>query len=234
MTYLPTETILDFIVNDFEDAWNSLAWNLSARGRGNFMFAMQGMTLLEFVCRLCSADGTSQSLRDFSDSFFKREPKYATALPGVCGDCADFDLPYKQSKGDELLWAIWDMIRNGQAHQYQQITVRLTDGKDWKISLTGAALGQLLQSGRPNTHLDFHRDQDGTLWLIVHPDMLFLDLKHAIVDSQILRKGLPFPYLIRPRQVGQAQKSKLRGPYYRFSSSDLETNLLAGGLTKCL
>lgn len=142
---LPPQTIYQFIVNDFEDAWNSLAWNPSATGRGNFMFARQAMYLLEFGARLSATDYSGGALTGLSQSLFEIEPRYSTRLPSICADFDEFDLPHKNSKGDELLWAIFDLIRNGQAHRYQQVSVNLTDEVDWQIYLTGASMGQHLQ-----------------------------------------------------------------------------------------
>ena len=231
----PPETIYQFIVNDFEDGWNSLAWNPSARGRGNFMFALQAMILLEFAARLCYEDPSGTALADLSRALFQVEPKYSTRLPGVCADFREFDLPYNSSKGDELLWALFDLIRNGQAHQYQQIFVRLTDGKDWGISLTGAALGHHLElvsrSPRSAEHLGYSVAPQGDLWLRVCPDLLFLDLKKAVTESGLLTKGLTFPYLTRPRTMTR-KKTLLKGPFYRFDSAVLENSLAQAGHTK--
>lgn len=232
----PPQTIYQFIVNDFEDAWNSLAESPSARGRGNFMFARQAMMLLEFAARLCYNDPLGTALTDLSRVLFKIEPKYSTRLPGVCADFEEFDLPYSSSKGDELLWVVFDLIRNGQAHQYQQILVDLTDGVDWQISLTGAGMGQFLQlvsaSPRPAEHLGYARDQQRDLWLCVRPDVLFLDLKNAITESGLLGKGLTFTHLTRPRVKVHAQKKKLPGPFYQFDSAALENSLALGGHKK--
>lgn len=105
------------------------------------MFGGQATKLLEFAARLSATDSTGTALTEFSQALFTIEPKYSTHLPSICADFDEFDLPYKNSKEDELLWAIFDLVRNGQAHQYQQILVDLTDGVDWQISLTGAELG---------------------------------------------------------------------------------------------
>ena len=124
---LPPETLYSFMAGDFEDAWNSVAWNPSAKSRGNFMFARQAMCILEFASRLCWGDAASSAISDFSSELHKIEPKCFTRLPGFCADFDEFDLPYRSTKGDELLWAIFDLIRNGQAHQYQQIVADLSD-----------------------------------------------------------------------------------------------------------
>jgi hypothetical protein len=100
---LPPEKIYEFIVVDFEDAWNSVAWNPSARGRGNFMFARQAMMLLEFASRLAFTDSLGNALYYLSHVLFTIEPKYFTQLPGNCADFDEFDFPYNRSKANELL-----------------------------------------------------------------------------------------------------------------------------------
>ena len=194
---LDPQTIYQFIVNDFKDAWNSLAWNPSARGRGNFMFALHATILLEFAARLCSTDKSGAALKDLSAELFRIEPKYSTRLPGACVSTKNFTLPYKNSKeGDELLWVIFDLVRNGQAHQYQQMIVTLKDGVDVQISLTGAEIGRHLElvttSPRPDPHLGYKRDPQNDLWIGVCPDLLFLDIDNAITTSKILERALKF------------------------------------------
>jgi hypothetical protein len=78
---LPHQNIFDFITGDFEDAWNSLAINGNARSRGNFMFARQTMTLLEFASRLCF--GHPIELSDFSRELSNIEPRYFISLSGI-------------------------------------------------------------------------------------------------------------------------------------------------------
>lgn len=233
---LSPQTIYQFIVHDFEDAWNSLAWNPTARGRGSFLFGQLAMVLLEFAARLCFTDSSGRALSDLSQALFRVELKYSTRLPSPCADFQEFDLPYNSSKGDELLWALFDLVRNGQAHQYQQILVDLMDGVDWQISLTGAEIGRHLQlvsrSPRPVTHLGYSRDQQGDLWLTIHPDVLFLDLRDAIAQSGLLGKRLAFTHLTRPRVKAPQQKMKLTGHFYQFDSLALERSLALGGHSK--
>ena len=60
------------------------------------------------------------------------------------------------------MWVIFDLVRNGQAHQYQQIKVTLKDEVDFQISLTGAGIGRPLElvskSPRPDDYLGYQRD----------------------------------------------------------------------------
>ncbi len=224
---VPPQTIYEFIVNDFESAWDSLAANQSARGRGNFMFARQAVTLLEWAARLCSVDTTGAALRAFSDAMLRIEARYFTELPNICADFEEFELPSRSGPRPQaqLLWAIFDLVRHGHAHQYQQIMVDLTDGKQFVIQHSGAQPGLYLrivtQDRDRSGHLGYSRDSLGNVYLLVRPDMLFVDVKAAIQDAALLARGLSFPYLTRP-WAKALRRPKIPGPYYQFDSDDLE------------
>ena len=198
------------------------------------MFAKQAMILLEFVSCLCSSDISGKAMMALSDALHSVEPKYFTKLPGACWDYSEFDLPFHATKGDELLRALFDMIRNGQAHQYQQILVELTDGKTWQVALSGATFNSQLShipfaAGIP--HLTYSVEKDGHIWIVIMPQILLLNFKSAIEKSNLFSKGLTFPYLARPRKSYSKPKT-MQGPFYRFNSADLEDCLKKGGHTK--
>ncbi|HYT01741.1 MAG TPA: hypothetical protein VEL70_02445 [Candidatus Acidoferrum sp.] len=231
---LTAEEIHQFIVSDFRGAWNSIAANHNTTiGRGNFMFGRQAMTLLEFASRLYTNDATGIMQRNFSSELYKLEPKYFTLLPVSCATTKEFILPHVGDKsGRTLLWPLFDLIRHGLAHQYQQIIVDLNDGKHFYISLTGADYGRYLGIAtnlqRPREHLGYTFDKDGDLELKIYPDILFLDFEHAINKSGLLlNKGLSFQYLSRPKSKGKA-KSKMSDNYYDFNTIQLEKSLRAG------
>lgn len=223
---LEPETIFRFIVNDFECAWDSLASNPSATGRGNFLFGLQAMLLLEWACRLCS--NSPSALDRFSNALNTIEPKYFTSLPGPCNKPAGFALPHLRDRPSEtpLLWALYDLVRNGQAHEYQQIVVRLIGDKRFYVALSGPVFGfrlQEIEKKRPEHHLAFARDRDGDLRLWLCPAVLFLDIKTAIQNVGLLDLGLKFEHLGRPGT---------RGGLYLFRLEDLEKSLGANGCTK--
>lgn len=228
---LPPSTLYTLIVKDFEGAWDSLARNPAQDiGRGNFMFARQAMTLLEWVGRLCASDPSA--LQDFSSELCNIEPRYFTALPGSCGTIRDFAFPAcgSQPYDETLLFCMFDLIRNGQAHQYQQIVVRLQDNHDFAFEITGAQCGLFIQDvskdNRPEGHLTFNRDEKNDLWLKLRPETLFMDLKTAAVRSRLLDRGLAFHYLARPRPSTRSPQGRsANGKYYRFTSYDLEQAL---------
>lgn len=221
---LSVDEIHDFIVKDFRGAWDSIAINPdSAIGRGNFMFGRQAMNLLEFLSRLCAFDSTGSALQSYSSELLKIDHKYFTPLPALCAFTSGFFLPHDGNvSGNLLLWALFDLIRHGLAHQYQQIVVILSDQSRFFVQLTGADFGRTLDtiqsSPRPKDHLSYFIDGDGDLGLIVRPEYLYLDFESAINSSNLLKRGLQFPYL------GRTSDAK----FYNFTKSSLETCLNNG------
>ena len=110
--------IYNFIFNDFSDVWNSVANNNNVKiARGNFMFAQQTMNLLEFIGRACEKNGNL--LKKFAEKLNLIEPKYFTEIPGNCCIPGEFSLPSPDNNPyNKLLSVLYDLIRNGIAHQY--------------------------------------------------------------------------------------------------------------------
>ena len=208
------------MVNDFEGLWDSVANNKNAKGKGNFIFGKHAMMLLEFAARLANQDKSGKALVSLSDKLFHIEPKYATRLPGLCARASsEFKLPYLKTEGDELLWALFDLIRNGLAHQYQQIITVLDDDKKWILMLTGPDYGKTLQNTSRHCHLSFYKASTADVVMRVYADILFLDFENAIMASGLLNMGLISKYLVRGQQSST---------HYRFSSSGLENSLRMG------
>ena len=161
------------------------------------MFARQTMNLLEFAARLCTGDPSHAAIQSLSTELEKIETKYFTQLPGNCPMPSEFTLPHISSiTGSSLLDALFDLVRHGVAHQYQQIIVELIDGKHFYISITGPDHGKYLntfQNQRPSKHLSYTIDNDGDMKLIIYPQILLLDFEKAIDKSHILKKSVPFP-----------------------------------------
>jgi hypothetical protein len=224
---LDPSTIFNFIVKDFEDAWDALAGVASAQNRGNFMFARQAMVLLEWAARLAASDKNGIALSDFSAKLYDIEPRYFTELPGGPApqkNKMEFKLPSMPSPNParQLIRALFDLIRHGQAHQYQQIPVELSDGKVFWIRLSGPTYRFQLSTAesRRTVHLGYTEDQSGNIWLLVRPDLFFLDLKSAVERSNLLGRELSFVYLRRGGTNGSA---------YQFDSSSLKSALETKG-----
>lgn len=227
---LTEQEIYLFICSDFEAAWNSLALNsASGIGRGNYMFGRQAMNLLEFASRLCAADTTGSALTNFSTELKKIEPLYFTRLPASCAMTSGFTLPHDgHANGNLLLWVLFDLMRHGLSHQYQQMIVKLTDGKLFDILLTGAEFGRHLatvRKSRPPRHLAFRYDGDGDIEFRVHPEILYLDIKDAVDKSGLMGAGLVYSHMSRPG-------SSSRMPAYSFDSVALDQSLVSAGHPK--
>lgn len=196
--------IFDFITSDFQCTWDAIAEKPTsvAGNRGNFMFALQAAILLEWVGQLCASDPTRKALRDFATELQKIEPKYFTELDDKCRAPSTFTLPgVGPDPLKSLLGAVWDLIRNGQAHQYHDIIVKLTDGKQWVLGLQGVwrewPLSKVAASRSSLQHLAYRIDSDGDLMLIVHPGAFFLDICGAVQSAHLLSRGLTINHFTR-------------------------------------
>ena len=229
-------TIYDFLINDFVTAWDAVAHEPHARGRGNFMFGRHVMALLEWAARLCSADPSDDALTAFSASLVQAEPRYFTLLPGPCADTRDFELPGRSGltaadQRSQLLWAIFDLVRHGLGHQHLPIGVDLQGGGVFGIGLTGAEHGLDLaasQAGGDGIHLGIRRE-GAVLALTVRTEVMFRHIRHAIEQARLLERGLRFPYLLRPSPPSQRLRPGYSGPRYAFSLDQLESTLLRAG-----
>jgi hypothetical protein len=226
----PAETIFQYIVGDFESAWDAL---VSRKGRpdggGNFMFALLAMILLEFACRVCAKDKTGTKLANLIGALKNIEKRYFTPLPGTWGNTSEFTLPGANPQ-NHLLGMMFDLIRNGKAHQYQSAIVKLSDG-EVDIDLTGAAFDRGLKRPgrrRPKRHLCYRVSLSGDLALYVRTDQLFLDIKRAIEKSKIISPSDTVTDITRPKPTKSSAPSRL----YNFTVAGLERQLQNGGHLK--
>jgi hypothetical protein len=213
-----------FLTGDFEFAWDALAERTEAEApnRGNFMFALHSTVLLEWLSRLCASD--NRALNEFATELQNLEPKYFTALPLPCKR-PHFSFPgFGSDPQKSLLAAVWDLIRNGQAHQYHDIIVELSDGKHWALGISGVKhgwpLSRLAENRSSLQHLSYVIDQDEDLMLFVHPGALFLDLRDAARNSRLLDRGLTIEPFSRG---GRGNK------FYQFDRGQLERALASSG-----
>jgi hypothetical protein len=189
------------------------------------MFGFMAMNFLEFICRLCQADPSKKALLDFSNELYKIKPKYFTHLPNDPKNKlleikrGGFTLPYLNPKNNDnlLLTVIYDLIRNGVAHQYDQpIVDLLLDAKKLCVIVTGPGFRRQIDGRRRRDplHLSCELDTDGNIGLKVYPDILLRDFKKAVKQSKILGKNLMLNRFVRK---------------YNTNIRMLESNLKAGG-----
>jgi hypothetical protein len=182
------------------------------------MFARQAMILLEWVCRQCAVDPKGKALRDFGRALYDQRPSYFVRVPAPLSRTIDQDHgvylpspPRSRHIGrGPLLWFLWDVIRNGQAHQYQQIVARIPDG-DVYVALGGPDHGVTMQATREwhlleREHLTrvrpIHRHELG---IKVFPQWLYLDVQAAVECMGLLGRRLPPPKpLTRPDRRSRA------------------------------
>jgi len=228
--------IYRFLINDFVTAWDAVAHEHHAVGRGNFIFGRHVMAMLEWAARLCWSDTTDAALRDWSAALHANEPKYFTGLPGPCADTREFQLPGLPVSvpQEQLLWALFDLVRHGLGHQHLPIGVDLPGGGVFAIGVTGANFGLCLaesERGIRSAHLDFVR-QANVLAITVRPDVMFQDLRRSIDAAGLLGRGLRFQYLARPRPTApplRPDRPSFNGPRYEFTLDQLESALRSAG-----
>jgi hypothetical protein len=223
---VPAQEIYDYIVGDFESAWGALVAKQGTIARGNFMFALLSMILLEFACRVCAKDATKGKLAQLTKALETIERRYFTPLPGSCCKTNEFILP-GQNPDSHLLGMLFDVVRNGKAHQYQSPVVQLCDG-DVDIDLTGATPGRALTTPgrrRPAKHLQYRVSSSGDLSLYVRTDQLFLDIKGAIEKSQIISASAVIMDISRPKPPRSKTSTKVTSPSYAFRVADLKNAL---------
>jgi hypothetical protein len=215
------QDLYNAIVNDFHGGWDSIASNPNLSiGRCNFLFGLQATILLELVCKICASDRTGSALRDLSSELSSLDAKYFTKVPNARIQTSGFKLPRTSSPGgDELLSVIFDLVRNGQAHQYQQIVANIGPNT-MTVALAGPSPGRNLATSRnprPTNHLGFMVNPAGDISVILYPDVLFLDVEEAVTTIGLFSGGLSFPFFARS---------------YRFTSNSIQTVLHAAGHTE--
>jgi hypothetical protein len=204
---LAAEDLIRLAIEDFQFAWNAVSSRSEPAARSNFMFGKQAMVLLELAARACASDSSGTALADLATQMESREPRYFAALPGrVWAPGArtrrDFRLPaWPGDDGEQhLLAAIFNLVRNGQAHQYQQMRAVLNDRTELCVQLTGAQHGLELSAGAPDRREHLSHWVAGTdLWMKVRPDVLFVDFRDSIRAARLESRGLSLRYLVEDR-----------------------------------
>lgn len=206
-----------FLVDDFSAAWDALVTTTeSFDAGGNFAFAAMSTVLIELCCRVAQSNATAYA--HFAERLEEEEPRYFSELPFSVKrgkrSAKEFALPRSQRYADrpadrQLIAAVFDLLRNGLVHQYQQIVARTADGKTFGLSLTGVdprnrppRYRDLLRGpGKPPGHLDIVPTPKGHLWLILRPEILFRHVEVAALRSSLFSGTLHHRHLRRNYQV---------------------------------
>ena len=205
MRNLNAKTLYSFTTGDFRALWDSVAANQVVGSRGNFTFSLLAMLLLELASR--AADGRPGVLANLAHELEQRDPRYFTRLPFSAPPRKSFTLPAGAGSPREhqLLFVLFDLIRNGQAHQAQQIVVDLGGGATFFVALSGPSSGQTLSSlsahRGTSKHLSAYCGRLHT-GITLSPGLLFLDLEAAIDAARVFDGSRRFPYFTRPSPMG--------------------------------
>ncbi len=219
------EQVFVAICSDFETAWDAVAGqqDRAGMGRGNFMFTTQAMVLLEWACRLCAGDSTDRALCALEQALYRIRWEYFTLLPtSLFTPARDFRLPNSpiaQSGSQPLLWMLFDLVRNGLTHQYQQIVLRLSDAPVY-VRLGGPVYGYTIAKARqdgPGNHVATV-DEEGALGIVVKPAWLHMDFRNAVKESGILTTGV----------LPHGLQRSTANPSYRNLTAERVRQLLAG------
>ncbi len=138
-----------------------------------------------------------QAKQNFSTKLFEIEPRYGIDLAYKKPPSAnEFIIPCSQNTGGTLLALLFDVIRNGHAHEYETKPVSLSCGGTLVVGLTGANKNFCLklpsERERREKHLVQHRDSTAScLVLSVRSDILFLDFLEAIKESVLQKNDSP-------------------------------------------
>jgi hypothetical protein len=207
--HLEANTVFGFLVDDFASVWDALVSGREPPGSGaNFALGLMAGVLLELCCRIASS--CPDAYAHFSQRLGEEEPRYYSSLPFSVDLPNKFKLPAGPGAPPErqLLAAIFDLLRHGQAHQYHQMVATLGDRKLFGIQLTGAEwhskpppYESLMRwpNQRPADHLALDvRAETGNIWLRVRPEVLFKDIERAARMSSLFSGILQLDYLRAP------------------------------------
>jgi hypothetical protein len=204
-------TIFKFITGDFEVAWKAIT---KGGGGCNYLLGLLAMIFLEWVMNICKLDETEKAHKRFFEELNLLDQRYFVRLPAPYGNKPPSFFPSPINgvpKAQVFLVMLFDLVRNGTAHSYDQVAY-LADGKHLLAKMLGARPGQSLdnlESKYRERHLTSEFDGDGVL-TTVHSGLLYLDLKKAFAEAHLphllpgmesRRKKKKDPYLLTTSQL---------------------------------
>jgi hypothetical protein len=205
-------------------------------GGANFLFALMAMLLLEWACRLCKTDSRGRALPAFSQALNSINANYFVTLPGSVQTPRDFALPSIPGMASPpLIWMLYDLLRQGQAHHYQQLVLHLADAHVY-VKLVGQPYRPMPRrlhgrwhlsqfSAGHASHLEFERDDNNELFPRVMPEVMFLEINEAASRPRLLERPVRSDPFLRP-----GTNSK----HYGFTAKALEAAPRTGGLRERL
>lgn len=191
------QEVYRFLVGDFESMWRAMverAIRLHKEGAepapaGNFLFALLGMVFLEFI-----GDATKPRpvFVTFCEKLNERNPRYFAELPDKVPGYGSAPIPKLAGKPKKrmLIAALFQLIRNGHAHKYHQISLELKNGNTFGVSVTGADHEAPLEPGTDDQRRALHLTERSApdtndVWLCFCPDVFYSDVKWAAEEAGV-------------------------------------------------
>lgn len=188
--------LLAFFINDYRSQWNALS-KVSVEemsGRSNFVFAKESMRLLELICRSIrtsreSLDAYSAALKNRNPAYFIHLPAFQSYKPqGITtvskGTFSEVHLPRCPSGKPILLWLLFDLLRNGIAHDGLQNTLVVNNERIY-LGISGTPHMGSLAVHDGERRLRNLRYLKAEKQIIVFPEALFLDFAWALKASNV-------------------------------------------------
>jgi len=133
-------TIFKFITGDFQVAWKAIT---KAGGGCNYILGLQAMIFLEWIMNICKLNETGKAHKRFFEKLNVLDQRYFVPLPAPYRNNPPSLFPSPINgvpKGQVFLVMLFDLVRNGTAHSYDQIAF-LADGKHLLAKMLGARPG---------------------------------------------------------------------------------------------
>lgn len=187
------ETRIQYLLADFEAAWRGSLSAPPGNGKGNYLYVLLSMLLMELACRTCAAAKNDENLlQKFADQLDIQDSRYLNTIPAYHHRQGGyFSLPSRVPKqqGNTVLAFLFAYVRNGLAHSYSPIPLTLKNN-----TILDIAIGGIIEEiptkecdsiQRTANHLSLIKEQNGHSMFIVHPGLLYFDFKTAIINSGI-------------------------------------------------
>lgn len=176
------------------------------------------MILLEFIATYCKGDESCNALKDFTRELNSIETRYFSEISNFKASkgIKKLGLPTINGKNNEFIHVLFDLIRNRQAHQYQQILADLKDqlliiSISGRVGVPGRTEGLLLREVKKlqirDGHLNFTVGQ-ACISVSFRPEIFFLDITKAVEETEILERRFSFNHFNRSNSSYSSMSSR--------------------------
>lgn len=207
--------VYNFIKNDFVSLWNGIANNYdNSPGKGNFVFALYPMILLEFAGELLRGD--DKSLVFFAQELDKSNKQLFRVILQT-GIRQKANLPYlaPTDRGKYLLNVLYGTIRNGHAHNYLQNVGAMPGNRTVSFAPNGPARGQTYAPRVSGTSAFDLSGGPGGIEITINSDVLFRQISEAMETLAVVSRKTEIELDAKQYAfVGEADLVRMLGPIH--------------------